>query len=325
MSVVHIAVIILNYNSEKDLQVCAEQVARQEGVHVSIILVDNASRPESVAAVRAWLAAWRPDSICGAEHEVQAWVRQHPETARHPRAVYLIKNAENRGYSAGNNVGIRLGEALKADAVMIANPDMRIEDRNYLHELSRHLFIDPKNYVAASRIVDLQGNEQNPMREASFLEELFWQRWLFRRFFKGITYVLPCPLNRPTVVPKVSGCCLLLRMDFLQQTGYLDENVFLYCEEPILSARVHAAGGRILYVPTLTAIHAHVKIEKGNNGKRMLLFIKSRKYYLKSYSGYNRWCIGLLSASYTILAGYNWLKAPVDEGHSYCAWQGEPE
>ncbi len=309
MSVVHIAVIILNYNSEKDLQVCAEQVARQEGVHVSIILVDNASRPESVAAVRAWLAAWRPDSICGAEHEVQAWVRQHPETARHPRAVYLIKNAGNRGYSAGNNVGIRLGEALKADAVMIANPDMRIEDRNYFHELSRHLFIDPKIMLRHRALLTCRGTIKIPCGKRAL-----WRNSSGRGFFSSdfraeTSYVLALShLDTPTIVPKISGCCLLLRMDFLRQTGYLDENVFLYCEEPILSARVHAAGGRILYVPTLTAIHAHVKIDKGNNGKRMLLFIKSRKYYLKSYSGYSRWCIGLLSASYTILAGYNWLK-----------------
>ena len=87
---------------------------------------------------------------------------------------------------------------------------------------------------------------------------------------------------------KVSGCCMMIRMDFLRSTGYLDENVFLYCEEPILSVRVHAAGGKILYLPWVSATHAHVPGEKEDSAKRMLLFIKNRKYYLRQYSGYNR-------------------------------------
>ena len=101
---------------------------------------------------------------------------------------------------------------------------------------------------------------------------------------------------------------MLMRMDFLRSTNYLDENVFLYCEEPILSARVNAAGGRILYVPMVKAIHAHNKSEKGDGTKLMLLFIQSRKYYLKTYSSYNRLQIGCLFLSYDVLAVYNRFK-----------------
>ena len=98
------------------------------------------------------------------------------------------------------------------------------------------------------------------------------------------------------------------RMDFLRSTNYLDENVFLYCEEPILSAKVNAAGGKILYVPMVKATHAHIKSEKGDGTKLMLLFIQSRKYYLKTYSGYNRLQIGCLFLSYDVLAVYNRIK-----------------
>ncbi|HEY6872882.1 MAG TPA: glycosyltransferase family 2 protein [Geobacteraceae bacterium] len=305
MSTQRIAAVILNYNSEKDIQVCAEQIARQLNVRLSIIIVDNASRPESLDAVRSWLAEWRPNAVRGTAEEVLTWVRQNAALAAESGRVYLIENHENRGYSAGNNIGIRLADALGTVGVLIANPDMRIEDQHYLKELSRHLFADPLNFVAASRIIALQGNDQNPLREATFWEELFWPRWYLRRFFKQISYILSINEDKPIPVPKVSGCCMLLRMDFLRQIGYLDENVFLYCEEPILSARVHAAKGKILYVPTVTAVHAHVSSEKGNSASRMLQFIKSRKYYLKTYSSYSRWQLGLLSASYAVLKTYN--------------------
>lgn len=305
----HVAIVILNYNSENDLRVCAEQMARQVGVRLSIILVDNASRPASLEAIRSWLAVWNSAAICGTVDEIDVWVSENSDRSNKTGCVYLIENNANRGYSAGNNIGIRLADTLKADAVLIANPDMRIENPNYLKELSTQMFVDPLNFIAASRILGLDGLDQNPLREASFFEEFFWPRWVFRRLFKPSSYVLQCVTGKLDFVPKVSGCCLLLRMDFLRTTNYLDENVFLYCEEPILSAKVHAMGGRILYVPSLSAVHVHISSEKGDKLKRMLFFIRSRKYYLQSYSGYNYLQLLLLSWSYAFLAGFNRVKA----------------
>jgi GT2 family glycosyltransferase len=295
-------VVILNYESERDLVACAQDVSRQEGVQLSIILVDNASRPASRQVIRSWLGFWRSDATCGSEADVHAWVRAHPAEARRDAAVYLIENQENRGYSAGNNVGLRLAVALGAEAALVCNPDLRIEDRRYVRELADHLFADPRHLVAGSRIVDLEGRDLNPLREATFLEELLWPRWLLRRFFRGISHVLPWPAGRAAAVPKVSGCCMMLRTSFLTATGYLDENVFLYCEEPILAARVRAAGGLILYVPTVSALHAHARSDKRTAARRMLTFIDSRKYYLAKYSGYARWQLRLLGFSYALLA-----------------------
>lgn len=308
MDSLHIAVVILNYNSENDLQICAEQIAGQQGVRLSIVLVDNASRPESLQAIKTLLATWRPDAVCGTENAVNVWVQRNPVQADRSGNVYLIESHENRGYSAGNNIGMRLAETLGADAVLVVNPDMRIDDSSYIGNLARVLFSDPQQYVAASRIVDLQGQDQNPLREPTFWEELLWPRWILRRFFKQISYIMPYTGCEPITVPKVSGCCMLLKMDFLRKSNYLDENVFLYCEEPILSAKVFLMKGKIVYVPTLTAVHAHVKNEKGNTSQRMLRFIESRKYYISRYSGYSRLRKRLLYLSYAVLSGYYTLK-----------------
>ena len=297
------AVVILNYNSEKDLQICAEQVAKQVGIHLSIILVDNASKPDSLISIKSWLSNWRPNAIIGTPEEMHSKISINPEIVRRENTVFLIKNSVNLGYSVGNNIGIHLADILGADAVLIANPDMRIEDPNYLKELSQQLMNRPECFVAASRSLDLAGKDLNPLREASFIEELLWPRFIFRRFFRQMDYVLQSSLEEPVVIPKVSGCCLLLRMDFLRKTGYLDEKVFLYCEEPILASRVHQASGNILFVPKIKAIHAHVANEKDISAQRMLLFIKSRKYYLKTYSGYKKWQLTLLSISYFLPCG----------------------
>ena len=242
-----VAVVILNYNSEKDLKTCAEQVALQRGVEFSIILVDNASNQDSVKNLRTWLSGWRPNATRGNEREVNEWVKNNPKVARESGQVFLIENHENRGYSAGNNIGIRLADILGVDAVLIANPDMQIENPNYLAELSATLFSDPQYYIAASRILGVDGEDQNPLREATFWEELFWPRWFLSRIFKKISHVIPVTKESVIAVPKVSGCCLMLRMSFLRQINYLDERVFLYCEEPILSAKVKRADAKIVY------------------------------------------------------------------------------
>ncbi len=213
-----------------------------------------------------------------------------------------MKSEKNLGYSAGNNLGIRLANKLQADAVLIANPDMRIENPSYLAALSLHLFADDSNYIAASRIIGFDGKDQNPLRDATFWEEFLWPLTAIRQRLKGNHYVQKITSSDPVYVPKVSGCCLLLRMSFLKATDYLDENVFLFCEEPILSAKVRKAGGAILYTPEITAVHAHIASQKGNSGNRMQLFIHSRLYYLQKYSGYSLWQIKALKVSYALLA-----------------------
>lgn len=304
----HVASVVLNYNSDADLFQSVPQLAEQRGVEQTIIIVDNASHVESVTKVSEWLARWRPDAVTGTQAEVEAWVKSHPQEVRQRGRIYFILSGENRGYSAGNNIGIRLADALGADAVLIANPDMRIEDPHYLAELTKQLFSEDRNRVAASRILGLDGKDQNPLREPNFWEELLWPRFYLSKFLKPISYIIPVSGREPLWVPKVSGCCLLLRMSFLRATGYLDEAVFLYCEEPILAAQVRSAGGHIIFVPTLSAVHAHVRSEKGNSSRRMLLFIKSRRYYLERYSGYDALQRYFLGASYWLLQVLHTLK-----------------
>ena len=97
------------------------------------------------------------------------------------------------------------------------------------------------------------------------------------------------------------GCCLMLRMNFLRDIEYFDENTFLYSEEAILSKQVLQKNGHIVFNPNIEAIHAHKASEKGNKYKRMLFFTKSRLYYLRNYSGYNSIRLTSLILSYSIL------------------------
>ncbi len=75
---------------------------------------------------------------------------------------------------------------------------------------------------------------------------------------------------------------------FAAKIGYLDEQIFMYCEEPILAATVKKEGRKIFYKHDATAYHMHRSSEKGEPLKRLEMFFESRKYYLENYSEYGR-------------------------------------
>jgi GT2 family glycosyltransferase len=296
----YIAVVLLNYNSEKDLFVSAEQLEQQKNVGLVKIIVDNASCAKKVNKIKKWSKKFTSSTFSGSVSEVYGLMSKC-KINQHDFSTFFIYNQENSGYSSGNNIGIKIADYLNVDAVLIANPDMRFNDVNYISRLADVLFSNEKYYLAASKIIGLDGKGQNPLREPEFMEELLWPRQLLPSLFKIRPYVLPYETNKVMTVPKVVGCCLLLRMNFLREIDYFDEATFLYSEEAILSSQVKDKQGKIAFLPYIEAIHAHKESAKGNSSKRMLLFIESRKHYLKNYSKYTSVQLLLLSISYTAL------------------------
>jgi len=92
------AVVVLNYNGRRHISGCFESLRALDypAEKLSALLVDNGSRDDSLALMRA-------------EHP---WVR-------------LVENEVNRGFSAGCNQGA--AHAADADMVVFLNNDMRVE------------------------------------------------------------------------------------------------------------------------------------------------------------------------------------------------------
>lgn len=304
--IVNIAAVILNYNSADDLFKCAADLNEQRGINLTIIIIDNASESKEKSSIRIWKENNFPEAICGSVEQVLLEpFKENSEI----NDFFLVFNNENSGYSAGNNIGIKLADKLGMDGVLIANPDMQFKNKDYVSILAEVLFSNNRFFITASKIVGIDGNDQSPMREPTFFEELLWPRQVFTKFFKTKTFILPYISGQAVDVPKVMGCSLLLKMDFLNEIGYLDENVFLYSEEAILSAQVKKHNGKIMFVPYVSATHAHIKSTKGNSYLRMLNFIRSRKYYIRKYSDYNKVQKSLLYFSYGVLALVHKIKA----------------
>lgn len=136
-----VAVCIVTYNSEDDIETCLAGVRKQSWTNLELLIVDNASEDSTVDLV----------------------------TRRFPEAK-LIVNANNRGFAAAQNQAIR---ATNSDYVLVLNPDVEL-DVGYISKLVERMDIDPDigsatgclTFKSAPHVVDSTGLEINGVRRA---------------------------------------------------------------------------------------------------------------------------------------------------------------
>lgn len=296
MGKVKLVSVLLNYNSNIDLFQAIEDLKKQSITNHTIVVVDNCSSSDSLSDLKYFKDKEYSYALSGNVDFVFDNLSIFNE-----HEIVFIYNSKNSGYSAGNNVGIKVADKLDADYVFIVNPDMRIFDKDYLHNLVNHGQNDNNATIVASRIIGVDGENQSPMVADDFWREFLWPKQLFPKLFKQPKFIEEIDSENPVYVSKVMGCALLLKMDFLKKIGFLDETTFLYSEEAILSSQAKSLGKKIKFIPTLTAYHMHKKENKDNASKRMISFLRSRIYYLNNYSEYSKLQVALLRVSYFVL------------------------
>ena len=287
-----IAAIILNYNSAKDTMKCIEFLQKQKlNEELHVIVVDNNSSEE--LGIR--------------NEELWSTVNFLLPKAQRPmvqQSTEVIYAEENRGYSAGNNIGLRRATEIGAKYALVINPDMELTDENYLAKLVEVMERDEDIVVAATDVVTPEGIHQNPMLPDGDWHSAFgWVKEIFSRKKPVDTYSFIDNYKESHVCAKVSGCCLMLRMSFVEEIGYFDEYPFLYCEEAILARQVEMASKKMYYLADTQAVHRHVKSEKGDPVKRFKHWERSRIYFYKRYSKdswWGRW-ISILSMRLYVL------------------------
>ena len=253
-----IATIILNYNSSADCRKCIGYLKQQQSVEQEIVVVDNCSQENDRKAV---------ELLCKEQ------------------GCTFIANSENKGYNAGNNVGLRYAAEQGYEFALIANPDMEFPQTDYLATLLAKMQEDEDIVVCGSDIVGADGIHQSPMgKEGNWRCSFGWVKEIFGKKKKSDAYDFIDNHKVSHYCHKVSGCCFMIRMSFLKDINFFDEKVFLYCEEAILSRQVEMNSKKMYYLATAQAVHRHVKNEKGNPVKRFKIWGKSRCYFIDRYS-----------------------------------------
>ena len=258
-----VAAVILNYNSSKDCEKCISYLQKQNYDNLGIIVVDNASNDNELDEIKK---------------------------VTKDSGVKLLCNEKNKGFAAGNNVGLKKAVNDGAQWCLVINPDVELRDTDYIAHMIKVIDEYDDVAMAASSVVLPDGQLQNPQKESTFKEDAFWAGQYFRKNKDKTNWNVE---NQKTgYCEKVSGCCFFIKADFLEKIGYMDENTFLYCEEAILAKQVEKENKKVLYVCDVEASHMHEN-EK-NSYSKVKQFVDSRNYYVKKYSGYNKLQVGVV-------------------------------
>jgi len=208
-------------------------------------------------------------------------VRLQHELFAHPRVRY-VHAEENLGFGKAHNRAIAM-VAGTSDLHLLLNPDISFEP-NVLPELVRFLKTNPAVGAVMPRITYPDGNLQRLCKLLPTPADLILRRFISFAYIKekiNMRYEMHrLPQNRPSRVPTLSGCFLLIRSELLYRLGGFDERFFMYLEDVDLVRRIGDVAETV-YQPSVQVVHAYAK---GSYRNRRLLgyhLVSAIKYFNK--------------------------------------------
>lgn len=226
--------------------------------------------------------------------------------------VWVVANAANRGFTGGNNDGLReIGARITGDAaplVLLLNPDTEVTS-GALDALLASAEAHPKAGVIGPQLRYPDGSVQSSRRRfPTFWTALFESTWLQpigpRRLLDRY-YVRDCRDDEVCEVDWVVGAAMLVRWEAYQQVGGLDErNFFMYSEELDWCRRIKAAGWQVIYDPHAQIVHHEGKSSEQVSAQRMIYFNTSKVRYFAKHHG--RVQAGLLRAALLGMFAWQW-------------------
>lgn len=273
----HVGIVVLNYENAQDTVSCLDSLSGLYYNPVDIFVVDNGS-------------SW----VCISRLEAAVAVR---------RGIRLIRNNENLGYAAGNNVGIRTAIDRGATYVLVLNNDVTVEP-GFLGPLVEALEADAMAAIAVPRLLDARRNDTTRVRRRPTYSTYYTDFGVIlalRRFLRRLQGRDPnladvAFAGEPRNVEVPNGACMLVRARFLEQIGLLDENTFLYQEEVILAEQLRRVNLRVLLVPDSDVTHLGGRTTRQVPLRSASALWRSQNYYLKNYRGIGIARRGLLLA-----------------------------
>jgi N-acetylglucosaminyl-diphospho-decaprenol L-rhamnosyltransferase len=265
-----VSIVIVNWNVATLLRNCLHSILHSPGARldpggqlslagyaVQVCVVDNASSDDSVEMMR----------------------REFPW-------VQVIASPRNLGFTAGNNLALK---QCAGRHVLLLNPDTRVVG-DALVQMLQAMQARPAVGVVAPQLRYPDGRLQPSRRrfptlmtalmESTLLEQWFPQNRWARRYRMADTAD-----DQPQRVDWVTGACMLLRGEVLEQVGLLDERFFMYSEELDWCRRIVASGWQVLYWPSAVVVHYEGQSSDQVVAARHIRFQTSKILYFRKHHG----------------------------------------
>lgn len=255
-----VGIVTVSYNTSALLRrSLASSTAPHDAYRAEVVVVDNASPDRSAEMVR------------------QAF----PE-------VTLIANADNRGFAAATNQGIR--EVMDAvDYVLLLNPDAWLcEDA--LATLVAFMEQHPRVGACSPRLSYPDGRPQ----EGAWHFPTLWMAWfdLFPPRGPLLGRLQASSLNgryheeegdQPFPIDHPLGAAMLIRREALAEVGLLDEGYWMYAEEIDWCYRCRQQGWAIWQVPAARVVHVGGASSSQFRGRSFVALHRARIRYVRKW------------------------------------------
>jgi len=227
-----LSIIIVSYNTKDLLKECLISIYKNiSQIKFEILVIDNNSQDGS------------PEMV---EKEFSK--------------VKLIKNRENKGFAAANNIGIKNS---KGKYLLLLNSDTLVLPDS-LEEMVKFMDRTPEAGVVGSKLLNPDGGLQSFGRGRKLKQSR-------EREIKEVTWV--------------EGSCLMVRQEVVNEVGLMDENFFFYSEDMDWCRRIRLARWKIFVLPQAKIIHYGGGSIKKWDGQIIGQAYQSGYYYVKKHFG----------------------------------------
>jgi len=235
-------VVLVNWNRWKDTIECLESVFRLRYKNFRVVVCDNSSGDNSVENIQAWAAG---KLAAGCDNPTLRSLTEPPVAKPVPtlrvapgeqfqlgggnERLILIETGNNLGFAGGNNVALRLV--------------LETSDSEYVWLLNNDTVVDPG---ALDHLVETLGSEidagmcgstllyYHEPEKVQALGGSVYNVWTARGGHLGEGLDRNRLPSRALVEGRlryVVGASMLVRREFLEQVGIMNEDYFLYFEE----------------------------------------------------------------------------------------------
>ncbi|MFA6271539.1 MAG: glycosyltransferase family 2 protein [Patescibacteria group bacterium] len=259
-----LSLIILNYKSEGLVRYCLKNILKSNiSIDYEIIVVDNASPTGGVKNLK----------------------NEFP-------SVRFIELAHNKGFSAGNNVGIR---AASGKYIAIVNPDIVISSGS-VEKLVSFMDNNPDVGCCGPKLLNPDGSIQSScLRFPTGIMPLYRRSPLGKtksaqKYLKNyLMHDFDHNSNRP--VDWLFGAFILARKSAIEEVGLLDEKYFLYIGDTDWCRVFWEKGHKVYYVADSAMIHYHHRESAANPGLTGIfnyvtrVHVRDFLHYAKKFKG----------------------------------------
>jgi len=222
---VDVSAVLVSYNTAALLPKAIEDLRTSTaGLSLQTIIIDNASRDDSVELIR------RDFADCA-----------------------LIENKTNVGFGRANNQALPL---IQGHYVLLLNTDAFVSP-DTLQKTVAHMDEHPECGLLGVKLVGRDGEWQPSCRYFPTPLNKFLNRTGLNKLFPWVQMVDDMDWDHASVraCDWVPGCYLLIRREVIDQVGLFDERYFLYSEEVDLCFAAKKAGWQVHYYPDTTVVH----------------------------------------------------------------------